>query len=283
MKEKNLNWLKWIKSGQPLHFCPGCQYGTILRLLACALEKTGLEPKQVMAVSGIGCAGWITDCYLKTDTLHTTHGRPISFATGIKLVRPDLKIIVVSGDGDLATIGTNHLVHAVRRNINLSVFCVNNFLYGMTGGQAGATTPHGAITATTPEGNLEQPLDLIKLMLSLGCSMASRYPAMPLGKSPYPTIDAVIKTIRHEGFSFFEFISPCITHFGRKNKLPHPKEIKEYLKNLLIGRGGVVRLTPEFTPETKRDKLGCGTFKNLSEYLQLIESQAGLSVTEGQQ
>lgn len=267
MKEKNLNWLRWIKNGQPLHFCPGCQYGTILRLLACALEKTGLEPAQVMAVSGIGCAGWITDRYLKTDTLHTTHGRPISYATGIKLIRPELTVIVVSGDGDLATIGTNHLVHAARRNINLSVFCVNNFLYGMTGGQAGATTPYGAITATTPQGNPEQPMDLIKLVLSLGCSMASRYPAMPLGKSPYPAIDAIVKTIRHDGFSFFEFISPCITNFGRKNKMPNPKELKEYLKNLLVRKEDVLQITAEPAPNDNDNKLVCGTFKSLIEYL----------------
>ncbi|MBI4837536.1 MAG: 2-oxoacid:ferredoxin oxidoreductase subunit beta [Candidatus Portnoybacteria bacterium] len=271
MKEKNLNWLRWIKSGQPLHFCPGCQYGTTLRLLACALEKIGLEPAQVMAVSGIGCAGWITDRYLKTDTLHTTHGRPISFATGIKLARPELTVIVVSGDGDLATIGTNHLIHAARRNINLSVFCINNFLYGMTGGQAGATTPHNAITATTPQGNPEQPLDLIKLVLSLDCSLASRYPAMPIGKSPYPTIDAIAKTIRHEGFSFFEFISPCATHFGRKNKMPNPKELKEYLKNLLVRKDDVIRLAPELTPKERNDKLACGTFESLIEYLRFAE------------
>lgn len=271
MKEKNLNWLKWIKSGQPLHFCPGCQYGTILRLLACALEKTGLEPKQVMAVSGIGCAGWITDRYLKTDTLHTTHGRPISFATGIKLVRPDLKVIVVSGDGDLATIGANHLVHAVRRNINLSVFCVNNFLYGMTGGQAGATTPCGAITATTPQGNSEEPLDLVRLVLSLGCSMASRYPAMPIGKSPYPTIDAIVKTLKHEGFSFFEFISPCVTHFGRKNEMPNPGKLKEYLKDLLIRKEDIASSTSEPTPLVKNGKLAQGTFENLIDYLRFTE------------
>jgi len=271
MKEKNLNWLRWIKNGQPLQFCPSCQYGTILRLLACALEKTGLEPKQVMAVSGIGCAGWITDRYLKTDTLHTTHGRPISFATGIKLVRPDLKVIVVSGDGDLATIGTNHLVHAVRRNINLSVFCANNFLYGMTGAQAGATTPRNAITATTPQGNPEQPLDLIKLVLSLGCSMASRYPAMPIGKSPYPTIDAIVKTLKHEGFSFFEFISPCVTHFGRKNEMPNPGKLKEYLKDLLIRKEDIASSTSEPTPLAKNGKLAQGTFETLIDYLRFTE------------
>lgn len=246
---KDLNWLKWIKHG-PNSFCSGCQYGIILRLLAYALEKAGFEPEQVAGAAGIGCAGWIISRYLNIDNIHTTHGRPIAVAIGLKRARPDLKLIVVSGDGDLADIGLNHLEHAAERNENISVFCVNNHCYGMTGGQACITTPQGIITPTTPLGKPRPPTDLVKKMLAADCSLVSRYPALPLGKSPFKTIDAVIKTLRYNGFSFFEFISPCVTHFCRKNGLLDAKALKKYLVDL---------------------KLPYGTFENLNDYQRTIK------------
>ncbi len=265
---KDLNWLRWIKNGQT-HFCPGCQYGIIRNLLAYSLEKAGFEPEQVAAISGIGCAGWITDRYLNVDTMHTTHGRPVAFATGVKQARPELKVIVVSGDGDLADIGLNHLKHAGYRDEDLSVFLVNNHCYGMTGGQACITTPHGIITPTTPLGKSGQPVDLIKEMLITNCSLASRYPAIPLGKSPYKTIDAIVRSLKHQGLSFFEFVSPCVTHFCRKNGLPDVKAIKKYLATLSI-EGKDVADSAEPKLKEKKNKLPYGTFESLAQYFQLI-------------
>lgn len=273
MEKHDISWRQWIKQ-KPTGFCPGCLYGIILNCLACALEELKINPSKVIVVSGIGCAGRITDQYLKTDTLYVTHGRPIAYATGIKLANPGLNVLVVSGDGDLATIGGNHLIHSARRNhINLSVFCVNNFLYGMTGGQAGATTPCGAITSTSPQGNPEKPFDLIRLVMGAGCKCASRYPVI-LGR-PYAmkntndVIEAIKTTIQHLAFSFMEFISPCVTHFCPKNRLKTPKEQLEYLKNLLIPKEKAMN----FSPEEKKDKLVYGTFTDLSEYLKLAGNQ----------
>lgn len=234
MKEQK--WKKWLKQ-KPTAFCSGCQYGIVLNYLTKALDMTEINRKNSVFVSGIGCAGWITDLYLNANTAHVTHGRPIPVATGIKLANPELNVIVVSGDGDLATIGTNHLVHAARRDINITIICANNFLYGMTGGQVGATTPQNAVTSTTKEGNPDQPLDLMQLVLACNCSFAARYPALML-KAPQKIPAIISKGIKHRGFTFIELVAPCATHFAGKNKiLPEPafcfgsfNNLSQYLK-----------------------------------------------------
>src|SRR5512144_748382 len=151
----------------PMIFCPGCGDGIILKATLRAIDHIGLDKDQVMMVSGIGCSSR-TSGYVDVNTLHTTHGRALTFATGIKLVRPDLHVIVITGDGDGTAIGGNHLIHAARRNIDITVLCVNNLTYGMTGGQVGPTTPSPAIAATAPYGAFEEPFNLPFLADSAG-------------------------------------------------------------------------------------------------------------------
>jgi len=256
---ENEKWRSWIKDEQTA-FCKGCLYGTVLNYLSISFDELNIDPKNMVSVSGIGCAAWITDRYLKIDTLHTTHGRPIAYATGVKLANPDLDVIVVSGDGDLGTIGTNHLIHAIKRNIDITVFCVNNFVYGMTGGQFGGTTPINAITTTTPNGNEEEPLDLIKLVLACGCTNAVRHTV--LTKHPRIVIKDIKQAMRHKGFSFVELIAPCITHFNRKNKILTPENLKKYLKNNFVSSKKIT---------TQTNKNPCGKFSNLTEYIKHME------------
>lgn len=255
---------RWIKPG-PTSFCPGCLYGIVLNYLAFSLEELEIEPSQLVAVSGIGCAGWISDKYFRTDTIHTTHGRAIAFATGAKLANPKLNVIVIGGDGDLADIGTNHLVHAARRNLNITVICVNNFLYGMTGGQTSSTTPHGAITSTSPAGNAGNPLDLIQLVLACGCQMATRHTV--LTDKPRLVISAIKKAVRHPGFSFVELVAPCATHFTRKNGIFSPADLAEYLEANYLSEKKARKLSREAIGE----KLICGIFQSSKDYLKLSE------------
>jgi len=280
---------RWIRPGQT-DFCPGCGYGTILNYLARALEKTGADPSLTVAVGGIGCAAWIPDQYMQTHTLHTTHGRPIAFATGVKLAKPELNVLVISGDGDLATIGTSHLIHAARRDLDITVFCVNNFVYGMTGGQAGGTTPTGAVTSTSPAGHAEKPLDLISLVLAAGGRVrteaeggaeglnasvesdmliaSGRFAAreIVLTRQPQRVISTCEKALAHQGFSFVELIAPCATHFNRKNRIYSVTDLKAYLNANYISASKATK-----TPLTDRaGKQLCGLFKSKEEYERLV-------------
>ena len=197
----------------PHIWCPGCGLGTSLICFLSALRKSELDLKKTTVVSGIGCTGRVAG-YVKLDSFHTTHGRAIPFATGLKLSNPELKVIVFSGDGDLVTIGGNHFIHAARRNIDMTVICINNFNYGMTGGQVGATTPLDGITTTSPYGNYEYPFNVSALAASSGAVYVARWTvlhARRLGKS---MLEALLKP----GFSLIEVISPCPTGFGRRHK-----------------------------------------------------------------
>ncbi|MCC7343188.1 MAG: 2-oxoacid:ferredoxin oxidoreductase subunit beta [Bryobacterales bacterium] len=198
----------------PSIWCPGCGIGTTVNCFARALIKTGIDPKKVVIVSGIGCTGRVAG-YMHLDSFHTTHGRAIPFATGLKLANPGLTVVVYSGDGDLASIGGNHLIHAARRNIDLKVVCVNNLTYSMTGGQAAATTPRDAITATSPYGAYEPPLNLPHLVAAAGASYVSRWTTYHVVQ----TMKAMERMLTRRGFSFLEVISPCPTLFQRRNRL----------------------------------------------------------------
>lgn len=198
----------------PSIWCPGCGIGTTVNCFARALLKTGIDPKKVVIVSGIGCTGRVAG-YVHLDSFHTTHGRAIPFATGLKLANPDLTVVVYSGDGDLASIGGNHLIHAARRNIDLKVICVNNLTYSMTGGQAAATTPRDAITATSPYGAYEPPLNLPHLVAAAGASYVSRWTTYHVVQ----TMKSIERMLTRRGFSFLEVISPCPTLFQRRNRL----------------------------------------------------------------
>jgi len=197
----------------PHIWCPGCGLGTALTCFLSALRRSELNLDKVTVVSGIGCTGRVAG-YVRLDSFHTTHGRAIPFATGLKLGNPELKVIVFSGDGDLVTIGGNHFIHAARRNMDISVICVNNFNYGMTGGQAGATTPIGSLTTTSPYGNYEYPFNVSALAAASGAVYVARWTVLHARRLERSMTEALLKP----GFSLVEVISPCPTGFGRRHK-----------------------------------------------------------------
>ena len=218
--------------GKATAFCPGCGHGILLHGILRAVDELGLDRKKLLFVSGIGCAAWIPSPHILADTLHTLHGRAVAYATGAKLANPDLTVIVVSGDGDLVSIGGNHLIHAARRNVDLTVICADNEIYGMTGGQAGPTTPVGAISATTPQGNPHPSFDVVKLVLGAGAAYVARYPVT----QPRPMTDAIKKAIRTPGFAFVDVASPCPTQFGRRNRFEDVGALFDRTRDLVIPR-----------------------------------------------
>lgn len=218
-------YLREEVAGTP--FCPGCGHGILLGLILRAIEGLGLDMQQMLFVSGIGCAAWIPSPNFKADTLHTLHGRAVAFATGAKLANPKLKVMVISGDGDLASIGGNHLIHAARRGIDLTVVCANNMIYGMTGGQAAATTPKGSKTATSVKGNPYAPFDLCRLVKAAGADYVARGAVI----RPYDLMEYISKALQVEGFSFVEAVSPCHTQYGRRNRQDSVPEMFDHLRS----------------------------------------------------
>ncbi len=204
----------WLR-GDHTAFCPGCGHGILLGALVRALDELEVDRRKLVFVSGIGCAAWIPSPNILADTLHTVHGRAVAYATGVKLAKPELTVIVVSGDGDLSSIGGNHLIHAARRDVDLTVICANNQIYGMTGGQVASTTPRGALSATTPKGNPERPFDLCALVMAAGGRYAARWPVT----RPRPLTDSIKRAVGTKGFAFVEALSPCPTQFGRRNRM----------------------------------------------------------------
>jgi len=198
----------------PHIWCPGCGIGTTVNCFAHALETSGLDLQKVAIVSGIGCTGRVAG-YLNLDSFHSTHGRAIPFATGLKLANPELKVIVYSGDGDLTAIGGNHFIHAARRNVDLTVILINNFIYGMTGGQVAPTTPLTATASTTPHGNFEDSFNLPYLAESCGAVYVARWTAYHVRH----VTKAIKEAMAKKGFSFVEILAPCPTLFSRRNKL----------------------------------------------------------------
>jgi 2-oxoglutarate ferredoxin oxidoreductase subunit beta len=221
------------KERMPSIWCPGCGIGTTVNCFVRALEESGLDLDKVAVVSGIGCTGRVAG-YVRLDSFHTTHGRAIPFATGLKLGNPELKVIVYSGDGDLAAIGGNHLIHAARRNIDLTVICVNNLTYGMTGGQVGPTTPSSAIAATAPYGAYEEPFNLPALADSSGAVYVARWTAFHVRQVTIAFREAILK----KGFSFVEVISPCPTLYQRRNKLGDGLDALKYYKAKSVVKNG---------------------------------------------
>ena len=204
----------------PHFLCPGCGHGIALRALLWAIHDLDIEKDQLAIVSGIGCSGRLS-AYVDANTFHTTHGRPIAFATGLKLARPDLHVIVITGDGDCLAIGGNHLIHAARRNLDMTIMMLNNEVYGMTGGQVSPTTSLDRFTTTTPMGNQEPGFDACKLAQGAGASFVGR--EVTLQTTALKNL--LQEGIEHEGFSFVEVISDCTEIYGRKNELGSSPEM----------------------------------------------------------
>jgi len=217
----------------PHIWCPGCGLGTVMECFLSSLVKSGLPLDQVSVISGIGCTGRAAG-YIKLDSFHTTHGRAIPFATGLKLANPQLKVVVFSGDGDLIAIGGNHFIHAARRNIDITVICVNNFNYGMTGGQLAPTTPLTARTTTSPYGNNEPPFNIPYLAAASGAVYVARWTSLHVRRLEQSINEALFK----RGFSLVEVIAPCPTLYGRMNRQPTGLEqMKYYHENSIIKHG----------------------------------------------
>lgn len=197
----------------PHIWCPGCGLGSDVAAFAEGIKKANISFDKVVIVSGIGCTGRVAG-YLRLDSYHTTHGRAIPFATGLKLANRELTVVVFSGDGDLFAIGGNHLIHAARRNVDINVICVNNFIYGMTGGQNAPTTPLGAYSSTAPYGNFELPFNLVGLAAASGATYVARWTSLHLRR----LANSVATAAKKKGFCFIEIVTPCATVFARKNK-----------------------------------------------------------------
>lgn len=204
----------------PHHLCPGCGHGIALRALLWAIDDLGIDKDRLAVVSGIGCAGRLS-AYVDANTYHVTHGRPLAFASGLALARPDLHVVVITGDGDCLAIGGNHLIHACRRNLKLTCLMLNNEIYGMTGGQVSPTTSESMLTSTTPLGNAEPAFDACALAAAAGAGFVAREVTHHL-----PRLKELVKQgLQHPGFAFVEVLSDCTEIFGRKNELGSSPEM----------------------------------------------------------
>jgi len=213
----------------PHIWCPGCGIGTAFSSCLIAMRESGIDLEKTVMVSGIGCSGRGAG-YVNLDSYHTTHGRAIPFATGMKLANPELNVVVFSGDGDLFAIGGNHFIHAARRNVDLTVICVNNFTYGMTGGQVAATTPLTAKTTTTPVGNPDTPFNLPLLAYASGATYVARWTIL----HTRDLTESIEEALLNRGFSFVEVLSPCPVNYGRRNKENGIDSLKIYQERTII-------------------------------------------------
>ena len=227
----------------PHIWCPGCGIGTAFSACLTALLNSGMDLTKTVMVSGIGCSGRAAG-YVKLDSYHTTHGRAIPFATGMKLARPELNVVVFSGDGDLFAIGGNHFIHGARRNVDLTVVCVNNFNYGMTGGQAAATTPTYAKTTTTPLGNPDTPFNLPLLAYAAGATFVARWTIL----HNRDLTRCLEEALAHRGFSFVEVLAPCPTGYGRRNREKPLDALHLYQEHAVI-RNGASPIEVELDPK----------------------------------
>ncbi|RRR78466.1 MAG: 2-oxoacid:ferredoxin oxidoreductase subunit beta [Candidatus Viridilinea halotolerans] len=210
----------------PTIFCDGCGLGNVLNYTLWALDELQVDLNQVVFVSGIGCSSRLSG-YVNSDGMHTTHGRALSFASGIKAANPNLTVIVFTGDGDGAGIGGNHLLHTIRRNMDLTVILVNNFIYGMTGGQSAPTTPIGGISSTTPYGNVEYAMDICALAMALEAPYVARWTV----NQPYPPIKSIAQGIAKRGFALIEMLVPCPTAYGGRNGLKGVERIWQWYRD----------------------------------------------------
>ena len=244
--------LDYLRPGKkfPSVWCPGCGNGIVMGAFIRAVDKLGYGKDDVAIVSGIGCSSRLP-VYLDFNTLHTTHGRALAFATGVKFAKPKMKVVVITGDGDALAIGGNHFIHACRRNIDITAILINNYIYGMTGGQGSPTTPSKAFSTTTPYGNVEKHFEPCDLAIGAGSSFVGRGTVYH-----YPQLEKLImQAMEHKGFSLIEVMSNCHTYFGRLNKQGDASSMMNFFKENTITTSKAKTMTPE---ETK-DKFVIGT------------------------
>lgn len=255
----------------PQIWCPGCGHGIILHDVVKAIDNLKLDPEKTVIVSGIGCAARAAG-YLNFQTLHTTHGRAIAFATGIKMARPELEVIVLTGDGDASAIGGNHLIHAARRNIGLTVICFNNDIYGMTGGQYSPTTPNGDFGTTAPYGNIDRPFDITKLAQGAGATYVARGDCYHTAL----TTKLIQDGIAHKGFSIIDCQGICPTYYGRKNKKGSAVDMMTYQKENMV----LYEKSLTMTKEELKGKIICGKIYE-EDYVELTEEYKKVIIKAG--
>jgi len=260
----------------PHLWCPGCGNGIVLGALIRAIDRLGLEKDEIVLASGIGCSGRMP-VYVDFNTLHTTHGRALTFATGIKLAKPSLTVITVMGDGDATAIGGNHLIHAARRNLNLTAIIINNQIYGMTGGQYSPTTPYGAVSATSFYGHIEHAFSIAELAVTAGAAFVARgtvYHAQM-------TEDVIEKAIKRQGFSVVEVMSNCHIQYGRRNEMGDPVTMMRWLKEHAVP----VEKKAKIPPDSLRDKFIIGILADkekpvyTEQYQQIREAAQAIAQT----
>ena len=235
--------------------CPGCGIGTVSQAILRAIDRLRWDMDDCIFVAGIGCSAWIPTPLYNADTLHTTHGRPLAFATGVKAALPDKHVLVVSGDGDLSAIGGNHLIHAARRNIDITVILVNNSIYGMTGGQAAPTTPKNTKTITSPYGFTEHAFDLSDLVRAAGASYVARWTTA----HPSQLSNAIKSGLEKKGFSFIEAVSQCPVQYGRASGQRSARGmLKAYLENSISAKKAA-----KLSHEELAGKIVVGEFQNV--------------------
>ena len=248
----------------PLIWCPGCGNGIALKATLAAIDKVGLDKDEVTMVSGIGCSSRATG-YVDFNTLHTTHGRAIAFATGVKMANPKLTVVVVTGDGDATAIGGNHFIHAARRNLDITVVLFNNWIYGMTGGQVSPTTPHLMRGTTAPHGNPEGSFDIARLAVAAGGSYVARSSVT----NPRTLSRYIEQGIRKKGFALIEVFAPCPTAFGRQNRMGKAVENLRWIKERVID----IKKTEELSEEELEGRLVTGVLADVAkpEYTEMYE------------
>ncbi len=238
----------------PHFFCAGCGCGQIFNYFLRAVDELGLDLEKMVTIGGVGCTARIP-VYMKTDTLHGIHGRTLAWASGIKLHKPETPIVIFAGDGDLASIGGNHFIHAARRNLDVTVIVANNLNFAMTGGQVAPTTPYDSITMTTPYGSSEPDFDICKLAEAAGATYVSRWTA----NKPIQATKAIKDALSHKGFSLLEIVSQCPTHFGRYAlKTGNPTKVVEWIEENSI----TLPKAENLTEEEKEGKFILGEFVN---------------------
>ena len=237
----------------PTLWCWGCGDGVILKAIVRAIHSVGWDMNDVCLVSGIGCSGRMSS-YVNCNTVHTTHGRAVAYATGIKLANPDKHVIVVSGDGDALAIGGNHTMHACRRNIDINFILVNNFIYGLTNSQTSPTTPQGMWTVTAQYGNIDNNIDPCKLADVAGATFVARESVLDSAKIE----KVLIEGFKHHGFSFFDIHSNCHINLGRKNKMGEAVDMLKWIDSRMVGK----RKFEEMPEEERIGKFPTGILKH---------------------
>lgn len=236
----------------PHIWCPGCGIGTVFSAIMASIQKSGRDPDQIAMVSGIGCTGRMAG-YIRLDSFHTTHGRALPFATGLKLAKPETKVIVASGDGDLFAIGGNHFIHAARRNMDITVICVNNLNYGMTGGQQAPSTPLGAKTTTSVEGSPEEPFNFCALASACGAVYVARWTALHVRL----LTNSITEAMQKRGFSFVEVLTPCPSSFSRRNRMGSALDTMKFYHSRSVIRNGI---DPKDAPLDLEQEIVVGRF-----------------------